>query len=330
MPLKGPDMSTPTSPRPTPRPTRGAMAPAPARDPRATSPRPQPRPQRMSAREMALAAAYDEMRQTTDRVNQGAGEPNRAHERDMMRQFGNLELRADMDPYLANDALARLGFDPNEIRYFSPYNKVSALHTENPMDLRLQGLSRDTLLAYRDMYPDLDYTVPDNSILMTPFYPPAALAHESRHRGVELLRRDPEANLADPYFQEVPFGEEAVMEVGDLPYLDETQNNPRGTFVFDADRTPFTVRSSIQRGMPAPGSAEAIARRRTFDELQEAARAALERRGEVPRATMQGDVESAVQGMQGIRRDFAPDRGEQESGSVFGGIGRLFGRIFGR
>lgn len=295
---------------------------------RSTRPAPRPGDQQDTAPrsadpvESALADAFFaalRAQQDRDRVNQGAGEPDRAQQHDMMRQFGNLELRADMDPYLANDPLARLGFDPDQIDYFSPYGKISAFYAPNGLDMLDMVGSRETALRFNDMYPENDYRVPEDTILMTPFYPPAILAHESRHRGIELLRRDPNATLP-----ENTFNEEGVVEIGDLPYLDEAQPTPRGTIAFEQGWSPVSVRRTLDEGtqepitffgVPRHATSVGQERQRTFDQLQAEARDALRRQGEVPRATMQGNPRQALREMRRI--------------TGTGGIGGLFRRVIG-
>lgn len=298
------------------------------------------------AQEREMMAPFGDLELRADRARQGRefsdrlaerplgqypAAPDPAQERDRMRQFGNLELRADMDPYLANDPVARLGFDPDRIDYFAPRGKLSAFYTPDGADMLNMIASRESALRFNEMYPENRYQVPADTIMMTPFYPPATLAHESRHRGIQMLRNDPNATIpALSYRPNVPLSEEGIVEIGDAPYLDEFQPTPRGTIAFEQGWSPVSVRSTLDEGDPTGMGHLEIGqvRQGIFDQIQDQAADALQRRGEVPRATMQGSPRRAARDMRGINRDMAA--GQQSRGLFGGGIGGLFGRIFGR
>jgi hypothetical protein len=192
-----------------------------------------------------------------------------------MRALGNLEMRADMDRYLRDDPLARLGFDPDRIDVFSPYAQTSSpFYAPGGAELRAPRLHPTTLDAYDAMYPDRGLRVPEDTIVMNDTRPPAVLAHESRHRGIELLRRaGRDVDPMDVWY------EESLVEIGDKPYLEETANLPRTNIAFaDGERKTLPVSWGYQYPNPSDGI------QRYENALQRLAQEELTRRGEPPRS----------------------------------------------
>lgn len=189
-----------------------------------------------------------------------------------MRQLGNLEMRVDMEPYLAGDPLARLGFDPDRVEWFSPYGEISPFNAAQGDDLGAR-LSSESRRRYDAMYPGRGGQVPEDSILMTANWPPSALAHESRHRGIdELLRAGRDVlPMSENY-------EEAVVEIGDRPFLDETMNLPRETLAFEQGAR---VSPPLSTTVKFPDPPEGVLRYEQV--LQELAQEELTRRGEPPK-----------------------------------------------
>jgi len=213
-------------------------------------------------------------------------EERRAREHEMMRQFGNLEMRADMDPYLADDPLARLGFDPDRVDWLSPRGEMTAFYA--PSGANLAGrVSRETLSRYSGMYPDRGGSVPPDTIVTNAGRGNASVAHESRHRGLQMLRDlgvpDPDYDDYSAYDRPVRPNEETLVEAGDLPFLDETYNVPRDTAAFErGDRTPRAFADTIEASR-----IDDTGLQRYFRAYQELAQEELTRRGEPPRAVMQ-------------------------------------------
>lgn len=220
----------------------------------------------------------------------------RAENRDReLRALGNLELRADMDRYLAGDPLARLGFDPERVDWFSPYGGLDPFNTAQGGDLG-SGLSSESRRRYDAMYPDRAGMVPEDTVMMTANWPLSVLAHESRHRGIDELTRA--GRDVDPMRQ---LYEEAVVEVGDQPFLDETINLPRETQAFERGER---VSPPLSATIDVPNPPEGVLRYEKV--LQELAQDELTRRGEPPRAQRR-EPEPELSGVQRLLR------------SIFGG-----------
>lgn len=195
-------------------------------------------------------------------------------QRKAAEQLADLEMRVDMDPYLKDDPLARLGFDPERIDWFSsPVGTLSAFYAPEGVDLGKQGLHPSTLSAYDLMYPDRQYKVPEDTIVINPTRPPASLAHEARHRGIKMLRRA--GRDVDPMSYRY---EEALVELGDVPFLEETSNLPRSNTAFAAG---YRETRPLSWGHEYPDPGEGV--RRYEKVLQELAQDELVRRGEPPR-----------------------------------------------
>tara|TARA_R110002051_G_scaffold78271_2_gene141839 strand:+ start:399 stop:2411 length:2013 start_codon:yes stop_codon:yes gene_type:complete len=116
----------------------------------------------------------------------------------MMRQLGNLEYTADMQPFL--DPIARHGFDPDEVNI-----DPKIINYDNPTSYRyaLAGPSRTR------------FEGPDPSITITGEYmaDKNAQAHEFRHRGLKMLLDDYTYN-APEYYQK--YGAEKHARIGQL------------------------------------------------------------------------------------------------------------------
>lgn len=212
-----------------------------------------------------------------------------------MRQLGNLEMRVDMEPYLAGDPLARLGFDPDRVDWFSPYGEVSAFYAPQGYDLRGKLPSED-MRRYDAMYPDRGGQVPEDTVMMNSHRPPAVLAHESRHRGIAALHRAGQDVL--------PMGstyEEALVELGDVPYAEDTINLPLDSRAFERGAR---ISKSVGAYIEHPNPPEGVLRYEQV--LQELAQEELTRRGEPPK-TQRREPEPEPGGVQRFLR------------SIFGG-----------
>lgn len=225
---------------------------------------------------MASSAPERSLRPLSREQGEERGRARLAQERyrdTEMRALGNLEMRADMDRYLRDDPLARLGFDPDRIDVFSPYGEISPFNARYGYDLR-RSLTPDSLERYEAMYPGRGGQVPEDTILMTANWPPAALAHESRHRGIDELERAGRDVAPMP----TDF-EEAVVERGDMPFLDETMNLPWATAAFERGER---VSPPISATVKFPNPSDGVLRYEQI--LQELAQDELTRRGEPPRS----------------------------------------------
>lgn len=238
-------------------------------------------------------------------------EERRAREMDMAEQFAALEDRADMDPYLADDALARLGYREygglQAVDYI-PGGRNAAHLPSGATSPR--GLYSDEIRALQTMQPERvaaweggesEYLVPPRSILLgSDVYAPPVSAHEFRHGGIdildELLADDPElqaryvelrsAGVRNPQPWEAEWRSsrdrrigfrnfnEAVTEVRDDP--NAWWNTPAGE---RATMAPY-----IQYYNPESSSMDGL--RRYEAAYQTIAAEELARRGEPPRAVM--------------------------------------------
>lgn len=239
---------------------------------------------------MASSAPERSLRPLSREQGEERGATRRARERYRdtdMRALGNLEMRADMDRYLRDDPLARLGFDPDRVDVFSPYAEVSsAFYAPEGANLRNAGLHMSTLQAYNAMYPERELRVPEDTLVMNDTRPPAVLAHESRHRGLELLRRA--GRGVDPMDA---WYEESLVEIGDKPYLDEASNLPRTNIAFESGARKT---APVSWGYEHPNPSAGIQRYETA--MQELAQDELTRRGEPPR-TVRREPEPELSGV---------------------------------
>ena len=244
-----------------------------------------------------------------------------------MRQLAALEHRADMDPYLADDPLRRLGYRetggldnvtylplaPNIGRYFGAGYGVPEflreLHeldrrggdatTVSPESLPIFGsiamLHPDRTAAF-DRW-DVDLLIPEGGIGVGPnYYADPVLAHEFGHAGVGVLfdriAEDPELaqRMRDAEFYAKPPGrdlEEGVIEVGDRP--DDWWNVPSG------ERA--TMEHTIQTYTEALSDRNRDKIERYNQIMQELAQEELARRGEPPR-TQRREPEPEPSGVQ--------------------------------
>lgn len=229
-------------------------------------------------------------------------EERRAREREwaMAEQFAALETRADDDPWLANNPLARLGY-----REYGGLESVDFLPSKRGAAWAEYGiqdpgpLSRaeiESLIqmhpGYIDAYYDARdegreaYLIPPKTVLIGSDYNSAPVrAHEFKHSGHDLIRQlsafDPEmaarfveADTPRPMRASSRF-EEGVVELSDNP--DDAWINTSGEqmtmapTITEANTDNRRYRNQLERY-------EAI--------MQELAQEELTRRGEPPRAVM--------------------------------------------
>lgn len=221
-------------------------------------------------------------------------EPSRALPSDLrdaeLAALGDLELRADLDPYLKDDALARLGYSEARllpILFTGGRKFFGAAASEDISGDAERALGDDLLRRYNNAYPELGGVLPAHSILYDDAH--AALpviAHELRHIGTSMIERDNSIK----YDREFPRPyqnnwEETVLEVGDMPFINEPWNQPARM----RRETPMTLRETIEfydRDLPKstiPPSVAAGAEE-AYGILQQLAAEELAARGEIPRA----------------------------------------------
>lgn len=208
-------------------------------------------------------------------------EAERARERKMGADFANLELRADMDRYLVNDPLARLGYDPERVQWFDVPRRTTAFYAPFDVDMGSM-LSPEAARNYNQMYPGTNLTVPADTIVMNSVSGLPTLAHEARHRGYDVLEGIAALPDMPPGFNmEGAMDPEQFTEIGDEPFLDETFNLPRGVAGFPEGATTRTMRGTLDT------SPAGTVMRGYYDQVQDAAQGVLAARGEPPRAVMQ-------------------------------------------
>ena len=137
-----------------------------------------------------------------------------------MAGLANVEFRADMDKILSEDPISRLGFDISRMKYEVPEGVNNAFYMgDYPLEDGMHGeVHSGKVLSFE---PDTVSYGPDVGSSKD------VIAHETRHRGLALLRdmlnEDPKffkkkygieaANLLD----EEKFGEELLVELFDDP-----------------------------------------------------------------------------------------------------------------
>ena len=224
--------------------------------------------------------------------------------RRMNEAFGDFEFRYSIDPYLRDNALARLGYDLGGDALYMGRSSGSSVsptaayageltEAENLMD-------RSILREYNEKYPEREGMVDPNTVFYDDQYgsSPMALGHEYAHLGYdELLRLGLFSDGAvsggyDP--------EEAIIEVGDLPYADYMSNLPsrlRGAGS-DQRRHGDTIQSYNDELTDA-GRARA---QELFERIQVEAQAERERRGSPPLAVRRIPEEPDKRGVMSILR----------------------------
>lgn len=238
-------------------------------------------------------------------------EERRAAADAMMEEFAALEGRADMDPYLSDDALARLGYreygglravdyipgGTNAAHIPSGLTRPSSLY---PEEVRaLLTLQPDRVAAWESGASD--YLVPPRSVLMgSDVYAPAPIAHEFRHGGIDLLDQligeDPElqaryselrsAGVRNPQPRELEWRSSRDRRLGYRDFneaVTEVQDDPEAWWNTPAGERA-TMAPTIQHYNPDSSAFDGV--RRYEAAYQEIAAEELARRGEPPRAVM--------------------------------------------
>lgn len=234
--------------------------------------RPQPRPSQMSSkRPMSRQEAQER--------------------RDMMSGM-DVEFRADLDPVLKSDPLARLGYGGN-IEFIDEPQYSGAWHVPSQYFGPHSGLTAGNQQKW--VRPDdIAYTADFGSS-------PHVISHEMRHRGLDRVKqmylKDPEA-FAKKYGDEAAvyidiIGQdkdtnEAFTEIGDLPHEDATwldAEHEGGPRIRKLGETFSTSRRYL----------EDDAVQKAYSQIQQAAQDALTEAGEPPR-TVPKEVEEEAQG----------------------------------
>ena len=157
---------------------------------------------------------------------------------DPERQYGlaDVEFRADVDPLLSKDPIARLGFDVSRIRYSLPeglnnafyasdYSTEDGLHTEHGVTFE----------------PDTINYGPDFGSSKE------TIVHETRHRGLALLR---EMLKEDPEYFSERYGTEATVlldkDLINEELLTELFDNPDATYVAPTTGEEKNLEPTIQ------------------------------------------------------------------------------------
>jgi len=227
-------------------------------------------------------------------------EQRRADAMRMAEEFAALEARADIDPYLRDNALRRLG-----------YRSLGGLRG---VDFEPGGSSG---------YPSTrgSYTPEDRKIRMGGiFFSDPVMAHESGHAGVdfvnEAIRNNPELLQAfrDRGLDTNRMGygfEEALIELGDDP--SDTWNLPSNRQDWLFPDPVATIESTIEY-LPEEGTENRDRVERMNAAMQQVAEDELRRQGEPPRAEM---------------REPGPESAFYREPDAQSGIGTLFRSLFG-
>ena len=133
-------------------------------------------------------------------------------------EFGNLELRSDLDEHISWNALSRLGYDPDRMQLLDAgegYREATAQAAYAPSRMTKKGLY-ETFINF-DNYEDLS---PDDVIVTPNVSVPRVIAHEFSHRGLDLIR---ELYNEDPKFFKNVYGKDAanIMETIDEEGVEE-------------------------------------------------------------------------------------------------------------
>ena len=137
-----------------------------------TSLRPKSRPVKNQTEEMLRPKSREDAKQEQEKRQL------------QMKQFGYLEYRAELEPQLSLNPIARLGYDPEAHGVLKPTapNKGLAFSGGGPKTaerlLELGFLPQDAKKAKK----------PKSIITTSNFSFPPVISHEFTHRGFELLR----------------------------------------------------------------------------------------------------------------------------------------------
>ena len=133
-------------------------------------------------------------------------------------EFGNLELRSDLDEHISWNSLSRLGYDPDRIKLLDAgkgYREATTQAMYAPSRMTKKGL-QSSFINF-DNYEDLN---PDDVIVTPNVSVPRVIAHEFTHRGIDLIR---ELYNEDPEFFKNVYGKDAanIIETIDEEGVDE-------------------------------------------------------------------------------------------------------------
>jgi hypothetical protein len=120
-------------------------------------------------------------------------------------EFGNLELRSDLDEHISWNALSRLGYDPDRMQLLDAgkgYREATAQAAYAPSRMTKKDL-QSSFINF-DNYEDLN---PDDVIVTPNVSVPRVIAHEFTHRGIDLIR---ELYNEDPKFFKNVYGKDAA------------------------------------------------------------------------------------------------------------------------
>lgn len=269
---------------------------APMRSPRPVS--------RREGEESALTRLADVLRLKADR---------RRYQLNDMEQLAALEHRVDIDPYLRENPLRRLGYResgglrnvdylplaPKEASHYPegftenylPYDEVGGY----PIFRSLEITNPERAKEFRSY--ESEYLIPRGGVVAgSRYYSDPVLAHEFGHVGhsivEDLVRKNPElAKRFEPKESPADIGykfEEALVELGD---------NPEASWNLPETGEPITLEHTIQK----PFGRTEMGRRKLerYNEIiQEIAAEELARRGEPPRANrMDTEEQGGIMGL---------------------------------
>ena len=157
---------------------------------------------------------------------------------DPERQYGlaDVEFRADMDPLLSKDPIARLGFDVSRLRYSVPEGFNNAFYAD---DYSTDG----------GLYTERGITFEPDTVNYGPDFGSSkeTIAHETRHRGLALLR---EMLAEDPEYFSERYGKEAAVlldkDIVNEELLTELFDNPDATYVAPTTGEEKSLEPTVQ------------------------------------------------------------------------------------
>lgn len=226
-------------------------------------------------------------------------------QRALMAQMGDIEVRADLDPYLRDDPLARLGYKVSNLMPMFLTDSMGAAKVGAQSVGGKRGAAGQVEESFgpnysayfRATHPERDGEVRYGDVMYGDGYASLpVLAHELRHLGIAELRNSgllPQEPIKGPYTgREFYPAEEAMTELGDTPFLDERFNRPRRQQAALGESYPLsdTIEGFLngkKHGLKSYTSGQRSAMEDLYKVMQQAAQEELTRQGEPPRTEPQ-------------------------------------------